>query len=275
MPKGSSRKPKTMSKNMVKQVEKVVEKALSEELEEKRAIQQYEGKGINNVIASGNVTSNNTNYFDLLAPITQVANSRSATGAPGGAYGFRIGDEVNLKRVKIKGFAYLTDVTAAQQLNTHIGVRIMILKQKDKDSSVGFRADSHANKLLLDQVGASGYQGPGSFNGAPLDLIREINRNEYSVRYDKVIYLSRDLIGGTSNTTRYSASTQKALKFFEHELTFGKGKKLNFTDGASISPNNFPYLLVCGQVNMADPTTSQPDGLTEISFTSTAEYTDA
>lgn len=275
MPKGASRKSKSMSKNMTKQVEKIVEKALEEELEEKRAIQQYEDKQVHNVIPSGDVTTDLNSYFDLLAPITQVANSRATIGAPGGAYGMRIGDEINIKRVKIKGFCYLSDLTSADQMNTQVGVRVMILKQKDKDSYAGFRADSHANKLLLDTVGASGYQGPGQFNGGPLDLIRDINRNEYSVRYDKVIHLSRDFIQGTSTSTRYSTSSSRQLKFFEHDLTFGKGKKLNFTDGASTTPNNFPYLLVVGQVNMANPTTVVPDGMVRISFSSTAEYTDA
>ena len=275
MPKGSSRKPRQMSKKMTKQVETIVEKALAEELEEKRAISQYQAKSIESVIASGNVLTNQTNYFDLLAPITQVANSRSLSGAPGGAYGFRIGDEINLKKVIIKGYCYLPDLTAANQGNTQIGVRVMILKQKDKDSYGGFRADSHANKLLLDTVGVSGYQGPGQFNGAPLYLVREINRNEYAVRYDKVIHLSRDYIGGSSTSTKFAASSSKALKFFEHELTFGKGKKLNFTDGASIVPNNFPYLLVVGQVNMADPAVAVPAGTAKLTMSSTAVYTDA
>lgn len=275
MPKGSSRKPKSMSKNMVKQVEKVVEKALTEELEEKRAISQYEGKDIKNVIPSGDQTTNTNSYLDLMAPITQVANSRAFPGAPGGAYGFRIGDEINLKKVIIKGYCYLTDISSADALNTQVGVRVMILKQKDKDSFAGFRADSHANKLLLDTVGGSGYQGPGQFNGGPLDLIREINRNEYSVRYDKVIHLSRDSYQGSSTSTRFPLSSNKQLKFFEHELTFGKGKKINFTDGASNTPNNFPYLLVIGQANMANPGAVVPDGMTKISVTSTAVYTDA
>lgn len=264
-----------MSKKMTKQVEQIVEKALTEELEEKRAISQYQAVNINNVIPSGDVTSNDTNYFDLLAPITQTVNSRAFPGAPGGAYGFRIGDEINLKKVIIKGYVYLSDVTSTDQLNTQIGARIMILKQKDKDSFAGFRADSHANKLLLDTVGVSGYQGPGAFNGAPLDLVREINRNEFAVRYDKVINLSRDYIGGSSTTNKFAASSGKAIKFFEHELTFGKGKKMTFTDGASNTPNNFPYMLVVGQVNMANPEASVLNGTVRMTVTSTAVYTDA
>lgn len=268
-------RPKSSGKSLEKNIRKVVQEELAEELEEKRCISQYENKSINTVIPSGDVTANQNNFFDILAPITQVANSRAETGAPGGAYGFRLGDEINLKKVKIKGMVYLNDLTSAQAVNTCVGVRVMILKQKDKNSYDGFRADAHTNKLLLDTVGASGYQGPGAFNGSPLDLRREINRNEYSVRYDKTFYLSRDFIQGTSTSTRFATSSNNSLRFFEHDLTFGNGKKLTFTDGASNTPNQFPYLLVVGQAGLKDPTTSIENGLAAVSVSSTAIYTDA
>lgn len=268
-------RPKSSGNSREMNIRKIVQEELAEELEEKRAISQYENKSINTVIPSGDVLLNENNFFDILAPITQVANTRADTGAPGGAYGFRVGDEIMLKSVKIKGMVYLNDLTSAQAENTCVGVRVMILKQKDKNSYAGFRADAHTNKLLLDTVGASGYQGPGPFNGSPLDLRREINRNEYSVRYDKTFYLSRDFIQGTSTTTRYATSSNNSLRFFEHDLTFGNGKKLSFTDGASTTPNQFPYLLVVGQAGMKDPTTSIQDGLAAISVSSTAIYTDA
>lgn len=268
-------KPKQSTVNNEQNIRKIVQEELAEELEEKRAIQQYEGNDVNVVIPSGNIGSATNNFFDLLPPITQVANSRADTGAPGGAYGFRIGDEINLKKVKIRGMVYMTDLTSAQQENTRVGVRVMILKQKDKDSYAGFRADAHTNRLLLDTVGASGYQGPGQFNGSPLDLRRDINRNEFAVRYDKTFYLSRDFISGTSNTNKFATSSRDSLKFFEHDLTFGNGKKLTFTDGASDTPNNFPYLLVVGPAGMVDPTTSITNGLVKLSVSSTAIYTDA
>lgn len=266
---------KGSGKSLEKNIRKVVQEELAEELEEKRAISQYEDAEVATVIPSGDQTGNLNNFFDLLAPITQVANTRADTGSPGGAYGFRVGDEINLKKVKIKGMVYLSDITSASAENTRIGIRVMILKQKDKESFAGFRADAHTNRLLLDTVGASGYQGPGQFNGSPLDLRREINRNEFSVRYDKTFYLSRDFIQGTSGSTRFATSSNNSLKFFEHDLTFGNGKKLTFTDGASNTPNQFPYLLVVGQAGMCDPTSAIVDGLCRVSVSSTAIYTDA
>ncbi len=268
-------RPKSSGKSREENIRKIVQEELAEELEEKRAISQYEDKSINTVVPSGDVLLNQANFFDILAPIKQTVNTRDDTGAPGGAYGFRVGDEINLKKVKIKGMVYLKDLTSAQQQNTSVGVRVMILKQKDKNSFAGFRADAHTNKLLLDTVGASGYQGPGAFNGSPLDLRREINRNEFSVRYDKTFYLSRDYIQGTSNTTKFAISSDKSLRFFEHDLTFGNGKKITFTDGQSDTPNNFPYLIVVGQAGMKDPNTSVENGLCAITVSSTAIYTDA
>jgi len=265
-----------MSKKMTKQVETIVNKALAEELEEKRAIQQQDNVTIPNTIASGDVTNVN-NYQVLLPPINQVlANTKTGTIAPGqeGAYGFRIGDEINLKSVKIKGYVSMRDVTTDDNRQCKIGVRVMILKQKDKDSYAGFLADSHADKLLLDQVNSNSQQGPGLFDGSPLDLIKDINRNEFAVRYDKLFYLSRDVISG-SGSSRVSVSSKDTLRFFEHELTFGNGKKLNFTDGASTTPNNFPYLMVVGAADMTDPTTTIPSGLVAVTYNSVAVYTDA
>lgn len=276
MPKGSSRKPKTMSKNMTKQVEKIVDKALAEEIEEKRAIQQKDAVQLLNTIASGDVTTI-ANFNELLPPIKQVlANTKTGTIVPGqeGAYGFRVGDEINLKSVKIKGYVNMIDVTTDQADQAKIGVRVMILKQKDKASYAGFLADAHTDKLLLDQVNSVGQMGPGVFDGSPLDLMKDINRNVFSVRYDKLMYLSRDVItGGTSG--RLSVSSKDSLKFFEHELTFGNGKKLDFTDGASTTPNNFPYLLVVGAADLANPNTTIPSGLVRLTYNATAVYTDA
>ncbi len=274
MPKGSSKK--TMSKKMTKQVESIVNKALSEELEEKRAIQQKDNVGIPATIASGDVTTV-ANFQSLLPPINQVlANTKTGTIVPGqeGAYGFRIGDEINLKSVKIKGYVSMKDVTTDDNRDCKIGVRVMILKQKDKESYAGFLGDAHTDKLLLDQVNTAGQQGPGLFDGSPLDLIKDINRNEFSVRYDRLFYLSRDVITG-SGSTRVSVGTKNTLKFFEHELTFGNGKKLSFTDGASTTPNNFPYLMVVGAADLVDPLTTIPNGLVSVTYNSVAVYTDA
>jgi len=265
-----------MSKKMTKQVENIVSKALSEELEEKRAIQQQDNVGLPATIASGNVTAIN-NFQPLMPPIKQVlANTKTGTIVPGqeGAYGFRIGDEINLKSVKIKGYVSMRDVTTDDNRDCKIGVRVMILKQKDKESYAGFLADAHTDRLLLDQVNAAGQQGPGVFDGSPLDLIKDINRNEFAVRYDKLFYITRDVITG-SGSSRVGVSTKNSLKFFEHELTFGNGKKLNFTDGESTTPNNFPYVMVVGAADLTDPTTTIPSNLVSLTYNSVAVYTDA
>lgn len=269
------RKAMKTGRRFEKKVEEIVRKELAEELEEKRAMIQVEDKSLNTVIASGNV-SNNANFCALLPPIEQVVAERNDTAAAGGAYNFRVGDEINLKAVKIKGFVYMRDQTTDSNTNTRIGIRVMILKQKDKNSYAGFLADAHTNRLLLDSNPIGAPPGPGGFNGAPLDLKREINRNEFAVRYDKTFYLSRDLlIGSQSNSNRSGISSKDSLKFFEHTLTFGKGKKLTFTDGEADAPNEFPYVMVVGQTGLVDPTTSIPDGLGKMTYTATAIYTDA
>lgn len=263
------RPPKESSKRFTAAVKEIVREEISEEIEDKKALVSYDNKTLNANIPSGDVQSS-FNYMRLLGPIDQI--SFSQTAQQQGGYNIRVGDEIMLKHVDIEGFVSMNDLTLGQQQNCRVGVRVMILKQRDENSDVGFVSNSHANKLLMN--GELANPGPGAFTGRPLNTIQNINRDLYAVRYDKTFYLSQSL-DGDGSTTNNQGPVKPTLKFFQHRLTFGKrGLKLKYSDGNADTPNNFPYVMVVGYSNLVD-SSAATNGAVNITMNSVATYTDS
>jgi len=263
------RKSAPPSKRFAKSVKAIVQQELKEEIEEKQSLISYDNNTLNANIPSGNVQSS-FNYMRLLGPISQVSFAQTAQDQ--GGYNIRIGDEVMLKHVDIKGFVSMNDLTLAQQQNCRVGVRVMILKQRDENTDTGFVSNSHADKLLMN--GELGIPGPSSFTGRPLNSIQDINRDLYAVRYDKTFYLAQSLDADGQATNNFGP-VKPTLKFFQHKLTFGKrGLKLKYTDGNSETPNNFPYVMVVGYTNLVDNAVAG-NGQVNITMNSVATYTDS
>jgi len=274
MPRTYKNKSRTKSSKKCvseKRVKEIVINELKQELEEKKCLISYDNNTLNANIPSGDVSSS-FNYMRLLGPIDQI--SFSNTTGDQGQYNMRIGDEINLKSLDIKGFVSMNDLTINQQQNCRIGVRVMILKQKDENSDLGFVSNSHANELL--ENGDLAIPGPSSFTGRPLNLIQSINRDLYTVRYDKQFFLNQSLqIVGTSNVNRSTAGSDQTLKFFRHKLTFGKrGLKLKYSSGNADTPNNFGYVMVVGYTNLVDNAVAT-NGQVNITMNSVATYTDS
>lgn len=263
------RKSAASSYRFKKNVQSIVREELKEVVEEKQALISYDNNTLNANIPSGDVQSS-FNYMRLLGPIDQVSYGQTAQDQ--GGYNIRVGDEVMLKNVDIKGFVSMNDLTLGQQQNCRIGVRVMILKQRDENTDLGFVSNSHANKLLMN--GELSIPGPGAFTGRPLNSIQDINRDLYAVRYDKTFYLA-SAFDGDGSTTNNQGPVKPTLKFFRHKLTFGKrGLKLKYTDGNSDTPNNFPYVMVVGYTNLVD-SAAAANGAVNITMSSVATYTDA
>lgn len=261
--------PRTGKKSFEKKVKDIVIKEMKDELEEKKALISYDNNTLNANIPSGNVTSS-FNYMRLLGPIDQI--SYSNTTGDQGQYNMRVGDEITLKSLAIKGFVSMNDLTLAQQQNCRVGVRVMILRQRDENTSLGFVTNAHADKLL--ENGDLAVPGPAAFTGRPLNLIQEINRELYAVRYDKTFYLAQSYDGDGAATVN-QGPVKPTLKFFQHDMTFGKrGLKLKYTDGNSDTPNNFPYVMVIGYTNLVD-NAAATNGQVNVTMNAVATYTDA
>ena len=265
-----------LSKSMKSQMQEIARDELKQELEEKKAIISYDQVSMNSNIPSGDVQNSN-NYFRLLPSIRQISSELTSTTDLQGGYNIRVGDEITLKRLDLKGYVAYNDITKNNEDSVRTGVRVMILRQRDENTDVGFIANSHANKLLVDSE--IGIPGPGSFSGVPLNLLDSINRDAYAVRYDKVFNLSASLQvaqeSGTNAAKRFTGSQNNTLKFFQHQLSFGKrGLKLKYTEGDSEDSNNFPYVMVVGYANLIDDGVAS-NGAVKLTMSAVAHYTDA
>lgn len=257
-----------ISKKLEKSVKNIVQEELKEELEEKHCIVDYD-RTLSPQIDFGDVRTN-ANFFKLMPEITQ-----STTGEAGRAYNTRIGNEIKLKSLDIKGFINYGAERALSEVNSKIAVRVMILRsRKQNDQESAFNSMPTDTLIRFGNFAAGTPNGASTFDGFPLDAFRDINRDSFAVRYDKTIYLAADRVvsGSTSVTTTYTPS---GLKMFSHKMNFGKnGLKLKYSLQGDTEANNFPYFMVIGYSSMAQnivPT----DNLIDCSVSCVGTYTDA
>jgi hypothetical protein len=255
------------SKRFEKSVKAIVRDELQEELEDKVAV-----IGISDVdldtpsIPNGNVSasSNVVRIFPLIAQ-------------GDGQYNQRVGNEIRLKHLDIKMLMNfnLAQLSTNENEDSAIGVRVMILKQKDQGSAVGAIEDFQGNKLLENGLVPTS-AGPAQFDGTTFNLLQKINREQFSVRYDKTFYMDavyRQTTGGA--TTVSQSFFPPKTKVMSKRLTFGKnGLKLTYGDGGSTDPTNFPYVLVMGYASTVSNATPS-NNLIRYSYTANASYTDA
>lgn len=246
----------------IKKVKEVVREELQEELEEKTAVIGVQSMTLgSSSIPHGNVSLSSN--FIRLFPFISQGNAQ---------YNARVGNEIRLKSVDIKMLLNFKegDDDASNYHDSSLGVRVMILRQKDNNDAAGFVGDSQTNKLL--ENGSISTAGPSSFTGTTLNLLQKINRDQFSVRYDKVFYMDRSRKFNTSNL---AFNRPPRPTFMSHRLTFGKnGLKLTYGDGASDSPTNFPYVMVIGYASTIDQN-APLNSILEYSYTANASYTDA
>lgn len=261
--------PRTYKKKMnsEKKIKEIVRKELQDELEDKVGV-----IGLNDVtlatpsIPNGNVSAS-TNFVKLLPLISQGD----------GQYNFRIGNEVRLKHLDIKmllNYA-LSDLSTASNEDASVGVRVMILRQKDQNSEAGTAFDFQGNKLLENGLTAAS-AGPAQFTGETFNLCQEINREQFSVRYDKVHYLNavyRQSTGGATTVSQSFFPPRTAV--IKKRLTFGKnGLKLTYGNGTSTNPTNFPYFMVIGYASTVSSSVPS-NNILRYSYSANAKYTDA
>lgn len=261
------------SKRFEKNVKQIVQKELAEELEEKIAIREFPNQVPSREVPFGNIAiTAQQNIFKLLPSIPQ-----STTGEAGSKYNMRIGNQINLKSLELDGFiSYrypLTDSSVAYP-DAKLAVRVMIVRAKQFNDTAKAFADMPTNVLIRNGSALSNHVGP--YGGYTMDSFREINRDAFAVRYDKVHYLNApvEIPGGATLGSDFGV-IPSGLKLWKHSLKFGKnGMKLTFSNQSDEEAENFPYFMIIGYSSMSG--TSRPnDNLIDFSVTATAKYTDA
>jgi len=253
--------PRKGSKRMTfdRKVKAIVRDELAVESENKVAVIGFNDIDVNTAAIPNGDVATSTNFIKLMPLISQG----------NGQYNQRVGNEIRLKSLEIKMLLNLAlaDLTTTQTKNTAIGVRVMILRQRDQNSQLGVIGDFKGDKLM--ELGNIINPGPGAFAGDTFNLVQKINREQFVVRYDKTFQL--DAPHRFDNTGVQFPTKTKVMK---HTLRFGKqGLKLTFGDANSESLTNFPYIMVIGYASTATSSTPDDD-LVRYSYSSNANYTD-
>lgn len=267
----AKRSYKGNSKRFEKNVKQIVQKELAEEVEEKHALIDYETVSLNRAIPAGVVLNGQGNFFKIMPPVEQ-----STTGEAGRAYNTRIGNEINLKSIDILGMVSYANSNVAQTSyqNGKLAVRVMILRAKEiNDVERAFDAMPTDGLIRFGNVAGTN-NGPVAFTGFGVDPFRSINRDTFSVRYDKIIYLDAPTILPGATQPDITVVPSKA-KLFKHRMTFGRGLKLKFSDSSDEFANNFPYFMVMGYAGQTGVATKPDDNLVTVNMSCVGTYTDA
>jgi len=249
-------------KNFQKKVKEIVREELQDELENKVAVVGAMQQPFTAAIPSGNVITS-TNFIKLL-PLIQQGD---------GQYNSRIGNEIRLKSLDIKMLMQYRDGAGGDSYKDQsLGIRVMILRQKDDNTQEGALENFQGDKLL--ENGAVVSAGPGPFSGGTINLLQKINREQFAVRYDKVHYIDRSRIYNQATDT-FVFNRPSRPTVVSHKMTFGKnGLKLTFGNGLSESPTNFPYFMVLGMASTFE-NNSPSSNIVNYTYSSNADYTDA
>lgn len=250
--------------NFTKKVQSIVRDEIQEELEEKHAIIGESNTRITTATIPTGAVSGFTNFVRLFPPITQGD----------GQYNERVGNEIRLKHIDI---TLLLQYAAGEDFpspvdyqDASLGVRVMILRQRDNNDYDGAIANFHGNKLL--ENGAVG--GPAPYQALTFNNLQKINREQFAVRYDKTFYIDRTVgYNETAGTLAFNKPPRPVV--MKHRLGFGKvGLKLQYADAVSTSPSNLPYILVVGYASTID-NIAPNDGILQYSYSANSQYTDA
>lgn len=270
---------KGLTKRQVQQVKAITRDEITEEIEEKFAITEYANTPVNRAIPSGVVLNSDTvgntgNFYKILPQIEQ-----SPTGEAGRAYNTRIGNEICLKSIDLHGFLCHTNsatpVTGYE--DSRLAVRVMVLKAKAiNDGELLFDNMPTDTLIRFGNQAVTNPNGTAAFGGYALDPFRDINRDTFTVKYDRVFYVNSPvIIPGAAGQDPDLGVIPADTKRFRHKLTFGKkGLKLKYSAQPDLEPNNFPYFLCVGYSSTTG-TSAPGNGACRMTLSCVGKYTDA
>lgn len=270
---------RTQAKTTEKKMTQVAERVYNRNVENKQAIfdlverKPYApiltGDVANAVIPAQRPNGVNSNYFQLLPAISQ-----SVSGEAARKYNSRVGNELLLKSIHIKGFleydlSFSQDVLPA---NKKLLVRLMIVSQK-RAGNYSTAFTNISDRMLTNGFNAGENTGP--FTGATINGVQEINRDVFTVHYEKKIYMTAPVLlpGTTSPDVGVNPST---IKFIDKKINFGgkSGKKLTFANSGATIPENFAPFIVIGY-SSCSANAVPSNGLVNFTYNSIANYSDA
>lgn len=216
--------------------EKKVKQVLSSQTEDKHS---YFSTGDTLTLYNSGINSG--------ADMTQVLPSIS-TGVQDNQ---RIGDEINGKRLRIKGFMRLTPKAATgvpvnNPKLSNVVCRLMVLSLKNT-SNFGLAVNQSAQLSSLLRKGGT----TTNFSGVLSDVFADINTDVFTVHHNSVHYLSQDYLfipasGAAMTNTTVAVDIKDTIKFFNIPIKCKKTMKYDVGIDGGIRPTNFAPFLVMG-----------------------------
>lgn len=157
----------------------------------------------------------------------------------------RIGNQICAKNLNVRGYLKLdvNDVSDSTKL-PNVVARMMVVSMKTAGCFTDAQSQSPKVASLLKKGGTT-----TTFAGNLQDIYAPINRDVFTVHYDKKFYLRQDFInavGASPPSTTISQDVSKTVKFFNLNVKC-KNKILKYDEdvGSDILPSNFaPFILL-------------------------------
>lgn len=278
--RATKRRVRRKTKASEKRMADVALTVFNKQAEMKEAVVEFQNRSPSAAILTGDIAGSaipalrpngqQSNYYYLMPGISQ-----SVSGSAGRKYNTRIGNEIVLRSIHLQGIlnyqlSFATDVLPQ---NKKIMVRFMILSQK-RSGNFTTALGNISNRMLINGTNAD--ENTGSFNGVALDSIRGINRDVFTVHYEKKLYLDAPVI--VPGTTSPDVGVQPSLiKFIDKKIYFGgkSGLKLSFANASATVPENFNPFICIGYSSVSTSNLAASDGLVNFAYNATAKYTDA
>lgn len=180
-----------------------------------------------------------------------------------GANGQRNGNEIQLKKIVLKGFISIPVASQTALGGGEFLGRIMILRSREFS----------ANQVIFDPTSNFDYTSLMEYNqpyiGSPNNWLQSVNKNGFISRRDKRMRFHTQTNTQGNNT---APPNPDSIRFFSITITFGKqGKKLHYNSSTTSQTEDFPYFM-CAAV--ATPTGIAVGGGAKLSYYSIAHYTD-
>ena len=280
-PKRQFRKKQGLTKGQSKQVKAIAQSVIDNEIEDKEAIFERIERSLVPAIPSGNITALpagrqpndvNASFYNLLPDITQ-----SDSGKAGRKFNTRIGNEIILKHIHLKGFLeYSQDFTEqALAKNQKILVRLMVLSQK-RSGNYSTAYTNISNRMMKTATNADENTGP--FTGSAINGVQDINRDVFTQHYSKTFYLTAPtLLQGAGTDPNVDVGINpSSIKFINKKLNFGgkTGMKIKFANASANVPENFSPFIVVGYSSLSANQVPS-EGLVRMTYNCSAVYQDA
>lgn len=181
----------------------------------------------------------------------------------GTASGQRLGNEIKSKGIYVKGTMNVVFPSTSGAVTTGLNLYVRMLCVVDKlqaGAGVGTTA-------ILERNGVA-----TSVGGYPQDLYSPIDKDRFTVLYDKIIKLQNPNFN--TSTTGYINANINVSRYFRFKL---KGRMLKYTDNSSYTPTNYLPQFACFVVDPSLTLAGNSPTITPCQYTlsSTMYYEDA